>query len=206
MNRGTVVPVSCDCGRVQGTLSGGAVVKRCVCYCLDCQAFARFLEREDEMLNEKGGTEVIQTTPDNLVFTEGAENLACMRLTPKGLLRWYAKCCGTPVGNTPPNWKMPFVGLVHNCLGHEGSSLSDIFGPVRTHAFTASARDETKAQAAGVVAGLARSLVQMLKVRFSGRYRQNPFFELETGVPVAVPRVLSDRELEALKIGRDKQS
>jgi len=67
-----------------------------------------------KILDAQGGTDVVQTRPANLTFTHGQDTLACMRLTPKGLLRWYAACCNTPIGNTVANYRMPFVGLVHS--------------------------------------------------------------------------------------------
>jgi len=75
-----------------------AIQNRCVCYCRDCQAFAHFLGKVDAILDERGGSEIIQVLPRNLTFTQGIELLACMRLTEKGLLRWYAACCNTPIG------------------------------------------------------------------------------------------------------------
>jgi Family of unknown function (DUF6151) len=94
--------ISCHCGKLKGTLNRNQEVNRCVCYCADCQAFARFLKREHDILDEMGGTSIIQTIPANVTFTEGTEHLTCMRLTTNGLLRWYAACCNTPIGNTPP--------------------------------------------------------------------------------------------------------
>jgi hypothetical protein len=73
---------------------------RGVCYCKDCQAFAHFLGKDGETLDERGGTDVTQVLPKNIAFTQGTEILACIRLTEKGLLRWYAGCCNTPVVNT----------------------------------------------------------------------------------------------------------
>ena len=32
------------------------------------------------------------------------------------MIRWYAGCCKTPIGNTLENHKISFVGLLHNCL------------------------------------------------------------------------------------------
>ncbi len=52
------------------------------------------------VLDERGGSQIIQVPPKNLTFTQGREVLASMRLTEKGLLRWYAGCCNTPIGNT----------------------------------------------------------------------------------------------------------
>jgi hypothetical protein len=34
-----------------------------------------------------------------------------MRLSDKGLLRWYARCCNTPIANTPANYKASFAGI-----------------------------------------------------------------------------------------------
>src|SRR5580693_8835680 len=108
--------LQCRCGTLRGFVSPSHGVNRCVCYCRDCQAFAHFLGRADEILDASGGTDVIQTRAANVVFTEGREALACMRLTPNGMLRWYSTCCKTPVGNTTANSKVSFVGLVHTCL------------------------------------------------------------------------------------------
>lgn len=194
-------PIQCDCGRLKGELNDKAVVNRCVCYCADCQAFARFLGHESEILDEKGGTEVIQTTPDNVTFGEGAENLACMKLTPGGVLRWYAKCCNTPIGNTSSNFKLSFVGLIHNCLEHGDRSLADRFGPVRTYANPTHARGEPKPKQSGMAGAIARILAWVLKARLNGGYRRTPFFDPDSGKPVAVPRVLTGEELDTLKAG-----
>jgi hypothetical protein len=123
-------PIQCKCGKVRGYVSHAEKADRVVCYCKDCQAFAHFLGANG-ILDEKGGTEVIQTLPRDLNFTEGTEALACMRLTPKGLLRWYTSCCKTPIGITPPNFRISYLGLVHKCLESGGNPLEDSFGPVR---------------------------------------------------------------------------
>jgi hypothetical protein len=39
-----------------------------------------------------------------------------MSLSDKGMLRWYASCCNTPIGNTSRDFKVSHVGLLHNCL------------------------------------------------------------------------------------------
>ena len=95
--------IRCKCGKLKGKFKQTTDINKCVCYCADCQAFAHFLNR-NEILDKLGGTNILQTIPKNVTFTEGTENLACMRLTPNGLLRWYAACCNTPIGNTSPNF------------------------------------------------------------------------------------------------------
>jgi Family of unknown function (DUF6151) len=205
--RGTKImthSIRCNCGKLKGTLKRNDYLNRCVCYCADCQAFARFLKRENEILDERGGTSIIQTIPANVVFDEGIENLTCMRLTANGLLRWYAACCNTPIGNTPPNLSTSFIGLIHNCLGSEKSSLDRAFGSVRMRVNTkyailrgrGSANGEDKPKSTGLLSGTFHIIGMVLKARLDGSYKHTPFFVLESGAPIVTPKVLSDSELK----------
>lgn len=191
--------IRCHCGKLKGTLNRNQEVNRCVCYCADCQAFARFLKQEHEILDEMGGTSIIQTIPANITFTEGIENLACMRLTSNGLLRWYAACCNTPIGNTPPTLNLSFIGLIHTCLSSDQTSLDRAFGSIRMYVNTKSAIGENKPKSAGVLSGTLRVIGMMLKARFDGRYKQTPFFVMESGTPIVVPQVFSAEELKNVK-------
>ncbi len=190
-------PLRCRCGTLQGQVHDPRNSNHALCYCRDCQAFAHFLGRAGEVLDERGGTEVIQVLPRNVVFTQGADSLACMRLTSKGLVRWYAACCKTPIGNTLHTPKMSFIGLVHTCLkttdaGRE--SLDAVFGPVTCWVNPSGAKGEPKPK----VAGLGRTLVwffgTVVRARLNGDYRKTPFFDMATGQPVVQPRILSDPE------------
>jgi hypothetical protein len=183
----------CNCGKLQGTLKHTTEINRCVCYCTDCQAFARFLKREHDILDAVGGTSIVQTIPKHVNFLEGTENLACIRLTETGLLRWYAACCNTPIGNTPPNSKFPFIGLIHNCLSTEPASLDKTFGPVRMHVNTQSAIGEPKPKSMGFFTGNLRVMGMVLRSRLDGSYKQNPFFVAATGAPIVTPKVLDKR-------------
>lgn len=194
MNR----PIQCKCGKVKGFVAHAEKADRLVCYCKDCQAFAHFLGASG-ILDEKGGTDIIQTLPGNVNFTEGTDALACMRLTPKGLLRWYTSCCKTPVGNIPPNSRIPYVGLVHNCLESGGKPLEDPFGPVRAWVYTKSARGEPKPESAGLFAVFLRVMCRLVKARIDGSYKNNPFFVPGGGTPIVTPKVLSQGEREALR-------
>jgi Family of unknown function (DUF6151) len=191
--------IRCNCGSLKGTLKRTQDVNRCVCYCADCQAFAHFLKREHEILDEVGGTNIIQTIPENVAFTEGSENLACMRLTANGLLRWYAACCNTPIGNTPPNFKLSFIGLIHNCLSSEQDSLDRVFGPIRMHVNTKHAVGEPKPKSVGLLAGTLRVISMILRARLDGSYKQTPFFVPESGAPIVTPKILSSQELRDIK-------
>lgn len=190
-------PIRCRCTALKGTVSDTKAANRGVCYCKDCQAFAHFLNRNNDILDERGGTQIVQTLPKYVHFTEGLEHLACMRLTEKGLLRWYTTCCNTPIGNTPPNMKMSFVGIVHSCLITDEASLDDSFGPICMHVHTKEAKGMGDLKSVGTVRTILRFIIMMSRARLNGDYKCNPFFTVETGAPVVNPEVLSmkDREL-----------
>ena len=190
--------IQCKCGHVRGLLTPTHPSNRCVCYCGDCQAFARHLQAHGA-LDDRGGTEIIQVPPANLQFTQGAEKLACLRLTDAGMLRWYSACCNTPIGNTPANQGMSFVGLIHTCLAGDAASREASFGPVTMVVGAKNAKGDEKPDQKGLFSGIAKTMAMIIKARLSGAYRRNPFFKQDTGVAVATPTVLSASELSAAK-------
>ena len=68
---GTQIELRCRCGAVRGTVDDveRATVNHGTCYCTDCRAFALFLNRPD-ILNAKGGTDIVQTAPRRVRFTQ----------------------------------------------------------------------------------------------------------------------------------------
>jgi hypothetical protein len=192
-------PLQCRCGTLKGYAAHPERLNRVVCYCRDCQAFAHFLGRANDILDAKGGSDVIQTIPANVAFTVGTEVLACMRLREKGLLRWYAKCCNTPIGNTVANYRVSFIGLVHSCLDSTGESLDASFGPVRMWSFTKSAKRPVNAPRFSMIAGIARFAGMVIRARIDGSYKRTPLFVASTGAPIVTPQVLSPRERERLR-------
>ena len=87
----------CRCGALQGEVRRPAHGVRAVCYCGDCQTYAHLLGNAQSVLDALGGTDVVATQARNVVITSGASELACLSLSPNGLLRWYASCCGTSI-------------------------------------------------------------------------------------------------------------
>jgi Family of unknown function (DUF6151) len=187
-------PLQCRCGTLQGVIADVSNVNHAVCYCRDCQAFAYFLGRAADVLDEKGGSDIVQILPRKLSFTRGSEALACMRLTPKGLLRWYASCCNTPIGNTLATPKVSFIGLLHSCLHSGDKSLDEAFGPVRAWVNTKGARGEPKPKVVGMGVAVRWFLGTTLQARLNGDYRRTPLFQPDTGKPVVTPRVLTEAE------------
>jgi len=184
---------------VQGYVITSAAIGRGICYCKDCQSFAHFLGREKHILNDLGGTDIVPAAPRGVVFTQGKESLACMQLSPKGLLRWYAKCCNTPVGNTWRHNKLSYVGLIHSCLESGGQSIDESFGPVRMQVNVQSAKGVVHEKSKGLFSGLFRWTTMMFRERISGTYKRSPFFVPSTGQPIAIPIVLTMDEKQALR-------
>jgi len=181
----------CRCGTVQGEVLQPRQGVRAACYCRDCQAYAHVLGEPGRVLDAAGGTEVVATQAPYVRFTAGTSSLACLSLSPRGLLRWYARCCATPIANTPRDWRLPYVGLVHTGLGPV-ESLEGGFGPVQLRVNTQSARAAPPGGRG--LRGWARFgglVVRLLAARLRGTYRASPFFDREgrPAVPVeVVPR------------------
>ena len=190
-------PLQCTCGTLKGTVSDLRRVNRVVCYCRDCQAFAHFLGRTSDILDAKGGTDVVQTLPANVTFTAGQEVLACIRLSEKGLLRWYTRCCNTPIGNTVADFKISFIGLIHTCLENSNRSLDDSFGPVRMFSFAKSAKGTVESRPVAMIGGILRFIAMVMRARLNGAYRRTPLFSPDTGAPIVTPKVLSLGERDA---------
>ncbi|WP_018982610.1 DUF6151 family protein [Salinimonas chungwhensis] len=189
-------PLSCECKGIQGHVRPGAVASRVLCYCKDCQAFARFLQVEDTVLNVQGGTHIVQLAASRVFFSQGKEHLAVVRLSEHGLLRWYASCCNTPIGNTLPTSQLPFIGLVDNILNQ--AAIPKDFPGKTAVVHTQSAIGQPKPEAHGLSGTMWRFLRIVAKARMSGAYKRSPFFTDE-GKPVATPKVLTDEQRESLK-------
>src|SRR5215469_12035592 len=114
------IPLSCHCGRMRGiarAVSPSAGF-RFVCYCKDCQAFARFLGRAD-ILDAAGGTDIFQMAPARAKLMAGADAIKCISVSGK-VLRWYTDCCRSPIGNTAADPRFPIVAIIHSFMDHEG--------------------------------------------------------------------------------------
>ena len=202
----TRLAVNCSCGALTGTVQGVShhAGNRIVCYCDDCQTFAHFLGRANEILDAHGGTEIFQTTPAHLQITAGEDRLACMRLSDKGLLRWYAACCRTPIGNTVPTRQIPFVGVIHSCLQTtDSTSIDTALGPIRARVNGRFAKGDLsglKVHARAPVFYLLRVCGMLLLARLRGDHLRSPFFNLQTRQPIVIPHVLEDEERRKISL------
>jgi hypothetical protein len=189
------LPLRCRCGHVRGTASevSSSAGLRFVCYCTDCQAFARFLERPD-VLDAAGGTDIFQMAAGRVTLTAGADALRCITFSGK-VLRWYAGCCRTPIANTAASARFPVVALIHSFMDREaaGYSRDELLGPPLCRLFEHSATgplppDAPPPPSFGV---FVRRGARILGWWMRGLGRPHPFFDAATNAPLAAPRVLT---------------
>jgi hypothetical protein len=188
--------VHCLCGEVQGRVEDASpkTVNRIVCYCHDCQAFAHHLGRAD-LLDARGGTDLVQVAPAALSFDKGAERIAGLRLTPKGLLRWYATCCKTPLGNTAGPG-LPFVGIVAQAIEDADAVVGKPMGAIL-------GKYAIGTPPAGSDKMNPRLLLRVVRLvlgwRLRGKTWPHPFFDRATRGPKWPVVTLSPAERDAVR-------
>ena len=195
------VPLRCECGKLRGTATrlSRSAGTRIVCYCDDCQAFARFLGRPD-ITDRWGGTDIFQMAPSRVRIEHDEDALRCVRLSDKGMYRWYCGHCKTPVGNTVGP-RVPFVGLIHSFMDHaaSGASRDDFLGkPVGYVQTRFAIGAPPHGGPISTVRATVRSLMKLTKWWVTGAGVPSPFFDEKTGAPRITPRVLSSDERRAL--------
>lgn len=170
-----------------------------VCYCDDCRAFLRELGR-DELLDEHGGTGIVQVTPARHRIHFGQEQIRSLRLGESGMVRFFTACCKTPIGNTMGSAKVPFVGIPSAFLDLSSEADRAALGPaIGIHGAlalgTATAGTHAKVPF-GVVAKTAR---MMLRGLVRGATAPSSLYDLASDAPVSHPRVLTKSERDALR-------
>lgn len=188
------IPLKCHCAQVSGVAHDVSpkTGNRIVCYCDDCQGFARYLGHESPILDDNGGTDIFQMYPNQLNITQGIEQLRSMRLSEKGLLRWYTDCCKTPVGNTI-SYGVPFVGLIHNFMS-DPDHRNEHLGPVKFYVqgqHAIGSLDNKTVHRKFPVRCIIKIASMMLKGKLTSKQTPSPFFDV-SGVPVWPP-VIADQ-------------
>ena len=186
------IPLKCDCETVVGTasLKSSGAGNHVVCFCEDCQSFARYFSGRHDILDEWGGTDIYQVAPWNIEFHSGIDQLRCLRLTPKGLYRWYTGCCSTPVGNTV-SARLPFIGLIHTIID-EGHQPGSLLGPVRGFHKLESALGnvpESVRKKGMPLSTLLRLFWRIFKWKVTAGNKPNPLFDND-GKCISKPTVL----------------
>ncbi|MGR3621697.1 DUF6151 family protein [Pseudophaeobacter sp.] len=173
---------SCNCGSFAGHISPEAQKTgvRLLCFCPDCRAGELHHQQPDPV----EGVDLFQLAPHGITITQGAEHLRLLRLGPNGLFRWYAGCCGTPVANTLKKPTLAFAGLRSDLFENK-----DALGKVVARANMP--QPGKPPRSTGMIRMVYGIFSRMITARLSGLWRQTPFFDVETGTPVAEPEVLT---------------
>lgn len=189
----------CGCGAVQGRVLNASpnAVNRIVCYCDDCQAFAHHLGRAD-LLDARGGSDLVQLAPSTLRFERGTEHITGIRLGPKGMYRWYASCCNTPLGNTLTP-AIPFVGVLSVVFQHSPGGVVQRFGPASAAVLGKFANPPLPESKRAQLLLIARAIRKVLGWKLGGGGWPNPFFERGTRTPKYPVSTLSPAQRDALR-------
>ncbi len=199
----TDLPLKCTCGKLRGTLHAVSPKRgnRLSCLCDDCQTYAHYLGRASEILDEYGGTDLYQTTPAQLTLSSGQEHLCCLRLSPKGLLRWYAGCCNTPIANTLHSAKVPFASVCHLFMDHttDGRPRDEVLGPLRGRIQARFGHGKLPPDASPKAPArvILRSAASLLSGWVRGAQSPSPFFDSASKELVVTPYVLTLKERRA---------
>jgi Family of unknown function (DUF6151) len=158
------LPLRCQCGLMRGVardVSPSAGL-RFSCYCKDCQAFARYLERAD-MIDPAGGTDIFQMPPARVKLTAGTDAMRCLRFSNR-VLRWYTECCRSPIANTAAGPRFPGHrrgSFLHGPCGRRPfpgrGARSAALPPLRAVCRRAAAAERTRS---AVARGLRRARVK----------------------------------------------
>lgn len=191
--------LQCQCGQLRGVVKQvtPATSNRVVCYCDDCQAYLHWLRRA-ELLDSSGGTRILQLPPAHVQLLRGAAAVRCVRLTGKGLYRWYAGCCRWPLGNTVGPG-VPMIGLLEAVLdpGLSESDRANILGPATlVWAKYAVGGVPSHAEATASPRTIARAARKLFSWWVRGLATPSPVFDEKR--PLAVPEVLTSVERNEL--------
>jgi hypothetical protein len=197
------IPIKCSCGTFRGMAIdlSPANSNRSICLCDDCQAYAHYLGRASDVLDTNGGTDICPIAPAKLKITHGRDHLKSLRLSEKGMIRWYAGCCKSPIANCIPMAKLPFAGVFMTILEASSAEIDQILGPVQTRVQGRFGIGSLPKDTHPTVplSFLVRTVRFLLTGVLKRQYAPSPFFDSQTAQPVVEPYVLTPTERENLR-------
>ncbi|MCW0199738.1 DUF6151 family protein [Sphingopyxis sp.] len=193
----SALPFACECGTVSGTLTIGPEGDHVICHCTDCQNLAHYLGHP-RVLDAEGGTALYQTRCARMRLASGRDRLACVHLTDKPTLRWYAGCCRTPLFNTVGTGKLPFITV--QLAACDAAARERLLGPPGGHLFVQDAIGDASGLRKMRMATLMRRFaVRAIRDIVSGDRRRAALFDPQTLEPIAVPHRLTSEKRRALR-------
>jgi len=164
---------------------------RARCFCADCRAAELYHNQPDP---GEGGVDLLMVDPAKLTIDQGIEQLATIKIYPRGIRRWYAACCGARFFNTLDTPRFVFITVRTNRLADKEAA-----GPEQAQAFVPLRNGKTKHKNATrlYLPMMARSLGRM----FNGKWRDNPLYDPKAGRMRTKPHVLSREERRGIGLG-----
>lgn len=186
------INLKCACGKVQGKTEhiDSKIGNRMICCCDDCQSFAQYLKQEDTILDQFGGTDIFILPITHLKITQGNDQVACIRLSAKGMFRWYTKCCNTPIANTM-GANMSFIGLIHSFMDNSLTHDEDL-GLPRAYLQSKYAKKEVIQKTNAAFKTTSRMIFKILIWKLKGLNTPSAFFD-KKGDPITKPIVLNEK-------------
>lgn len=151
-----------------------------------------------ELLDGHGGTDIVQVAPSSVVFDRGTDRVTGVRLNPKGMYRWYASCCKTPLGNTVSP-SIPFIGIGPEVFRVSGDARDRVFGRAQPIQGQFAIGTPPHGSTRLTVPFIARTLRLLLGWKLRGRAWPHPFFDPKTRAPFKSVPTLSRSERDALR-------
>lgn len=193
--------VQCECGKFKAEIDNlpQNSAGRCICYCDDCQTYLHFIGRE-KWLDGNGGSEIVPVYPKDFKIVYGEQYLSCVRLSPRGLLRWYTSCCKTPIGNNIPGF--PWLGTLAQVYNTKDSGfLQRLMGPIRSRIFGNFAKGTPPEGTSGKpgLKDLGVILPFLLKGFLGGKSKGSPFYGQDGKTPVVAPTILTLEERNQIR-------
>lgn len=190
MASGQNIGFACTCGLLCGTLTDASPRKavRGRCFCADCRAAELYHDQPDP---GDGGVDLVMVDPATLSIDRGQDHLAAIRLYPKGIVRWYADCCGARLFNTLATARFVFITIVAARIAYP-----DALGREQSRTFVRQSDGTLMHEHAArlYMPMIRRSLIGFL----TGRRRDNPLFDRNTGQLGVTPHILTRDERRAL--------
>lgn len=193
---------TCACGAITGTLIdvGPDQGDHVICHCTDCQDLTHYLGHAARVLDAHGGTALYQSRCARMTIHSGRDRLACVHMTDKPTLRWYAACCRMPLFNSYRNGRIPYITT--QLAACDPARRDRLTGAPRGHLFTQDAIGDTSALPKMSMGKLMRRFFpRMVRDLLSGDRRRCELFDAATLEPIAVPHRLTAGERQALHRG-----
>ena len=183
---------ACRCGAVTGHIENASpdIGDHLVCHCTDCQRFAKLCGAEERVLDQHAGTALFQSRCAAVKIDKGKEELACLHLTEMPTLRWYARCCETPMFNTYKNGRLPYVSTIlgNTPVQARRALIGAPVGQLHVDEGRGSVGDVPRMSMPALIFHAAKRIA---KDTLTGKRRQAALFDAETLLPIAEPERIS---------------